>query len=434
MTVRPVSALSVAGSVLPVAALVAAIAVPARAGQSGTDLTSPRIRPAVPARAGRSAPSEPDAGALSSAAPARAGRSLPPARSSRPPSAAPVRAGQSDFWFTDELAPYRELVGAYLEGDEATSAAGARAMAPAAVHALLDRVRAPDARPTGTDADPALNERLFRAAAMMHLDAAGLLRSRGLHRDAEEQLEIAMRWVNLSARDPEPVGSFRRRWFLGAALLAFEYGGWRDGVTFTDLACELLPDDVALLTAAAWFNEGLALAPVDPGDLERGGLARLQERKRSRLLAAARRAGAALRAAPAASEAALRLARVRMLLGQGESVRALLTELTERGGVPRAHAYLGRLLLGRLHVEAGEAAEAERRFREAIALVPEGQAARVALAHLFEGRGDRRGAAAVLDPVLRGEFGPAIDPWVDYLLGAGAGPGLRDALRGEVQR
>lgn len=348
--------------------------------------------------------------------------------------AAPARAGQSDFWFTDELAAYRGLVGEYLEGDAATAAAGVRATAPAAVHALLDRVRAPDARPTGTDADPALNERLFRAAAMLHLDAAELLRTRGLHRDAEDQVEIAVRWVNLSARDPEPVGSFRRRWFLGAALLAFEYGGWRDGATFTDLACELLPDDAALLTASAWFNEGLALAPVEPGEPEGTDLSRLQERKRSRLLAAARRAGAALRAAPAASEAALRLARVRLLLGRGESVRALLTGLTERAGVPRAHAYLGRLLLGRLHVEAGEAAEAERRFREAIALVPEGQAARVALAGLSEGRGDRRGAAGLLDPVLRGASGAAIDPWVDYLLGVDAGPGLRAGLRREVRR
>ena len=348
--------------------------------------------------------------------------------------AAPAFAGQSDFWFTDEMAPYRELVGAYRDGDAGTALAGVRAMAPSAVHDLLDRVREPDTRLTGTDADPALNERLFRAAAMLHLDVAELLRSRGLHGDAEDQIEIAIRWVNLGERDPEPIGSFRRRWFLGAAFLAFEHGGWQDGVTFTDLACGLLPDDVALLTAAAWFNEGLALAPVDPGELERGGLPRVQERKRSRLLAAARRAGAALRIAPTAPEATLRLARVRMLLGQGESVREQLTRLVDRGGVPRAYAYLGRLLLGRLHLQAGEPAEAERRFRDAIDLDPQGQAARVALGRLLEGRGDRRGAVAVLDPILRGESGAAIDPWVDYLLGAGAGPDRRDALRREVRR
>lgn len=351
-----------------------------------------------------------------------------------PAAAAPASGAQSDFWFTDELAPYRELVGAYREGDTGPAMAGVRAMEPFAVHALIDRVREPDIRLTGTDADPALNERLFRAAAMLHLDVAELLRLRGLHRDAEDQLEIAIRWVNLTEREPEPIGSFRRRWFLGAALLAFERGGWQDGVTFTDLACDLLPDDVALLTAAAWFNEGLALAPVDPSELERGGLPRLQERKSSRLLAAARRAGAALRVAPTAPEATLRLARVRMLLGQGESVRELLTALVDRGGVPRAHAYLGQLLLGRLHLEGGEPVEAERRFRAAIAVDSHGEAARVGLARLLEGQGDRRGAAAVLDPVLRGDSGAAIDPWVDYLLGAGAGPDLRDALRREVRR
>ena len=348
--------------------------------------------------------------------------------------AAPARAAQSDYWFTDALAPYRALVETYRGGDAGTAAAGVRALAPAAVHALLDRVREPDTRLTGADAEPALNERLFRAAAMLHLDAAERLRARGLHLDAEDQIEIAVRWVNLTARDPEPAASFRRRWFLGAALLAFEHGGWQDGVAFTELACALLPDDVALLTASAWFNEGLALAPVDAEELERDGLPRLRERKRSRLLAAAQRAASALRAAPAASEAALRLARVRMLLGQGESVREPLTALADRAGVPRAHAYLGRLLLGRLHVEAGEPAEAERRFRGAMALDPRGQAARVALARLLDREGDRRGAAAVLDPVLRGEPGAAIDPWVDYLLGAGAGPDLRDALRREARR
>ena len=348
--------------------------------------------------------------------------------------ATPARAGQSDFWFTDELAPYRELVGEYRDGDAGAAMAGVRAMDPFAVHALLDRVREPDTRLPGTDAAPALNERLFRAASMLHLDVAELLRSRGLHRDAEDQMELAMRWVNLTARDPEPIGSFRRRWFLGAAILAFEYGGWQDGVTFTDLACGLLPDDVALLTAAAWFNEGLALAPVDATELERGGLARLQERKRSRLLAAARRAGAALRVAPTTPEATLRLARVRMLLGQGESVREQLTALVDRGGVPRAHAYLGRVLLGRLHLEAGEPALAEGRFRDAITLDLQGQAARVALGRLLEEQGDRRGAAAVLEPVLRGDAGAAIDPWVDYLLGRGNGPDLRDALRREVRR
>ncbi len=348
--------------------------------------------------------------------------------------AAPARAGQSDYWFTDELAPYRALVGAYREGDVGAAMAGVRAMAPSAVHALLDRVREPDERLTGTDAEPALNERLFRTAAMLHLDVAGLLRSRGLHRDAENQVELGIRWVNLNARAPEPIGSFRRRWFLGAALLAFEHGGWQDGVTFTDLASELLPDDVALLTTAAWFNEGLALAPVDASEIERGRLSWLQERKRSRLLAAARRAGAALRVAPAASEAVLRLARVRMLLGQGESVREPLTALVDRGGVPLAHAYLGRLLLGRLHLQAGEPAAAEARFRDAVALAPHGQAARVALGSLLDQQGDRQGAAAILDPVLRGDAGMAIDPWVDYLLGFGNGPELREALRREVRR
>ena len=349
--------------------------------------------------------------------------------------AAPAFAGQSDFWFTDEMAPYRELVGAYRDGDAGTALAGVRAMAPSAVHDILDRVREPDTRLTGTDADPALNERLFRAAAMLHLDVAELLRSRGLHGDAEDQIEIAIRWVNLGERDPEPIGSFRRRWFLGAAFLAFEHGGWQDGVTFTDLACGLLPDDVALLTARGLVQRGSGPGPGGPRRAGAGGIA----------------AGAGTEAQPVAGRgpAGRRGAPDRPDRARGDPAAGAGPDAAGPGGVgargvdasrgprrssPGVCLSGGRLLLGRLHLQAGEPAEAERRFRDAIDLDPQGQAARVALGRLLEGRGDRRGAVAVLDPILRGESGAAIDPWVDYLLGAGAGPDRRDALRRELRR
>ena len=346
-----------------------------------------------------------------------------------------TQALQSDFWFTGELVPYRAFVEAYRDRRVDEAVAGVRAVEPEVIHALIDRVGGPDARPTGTDRDPALNEQLFRAAAMLHVDVADRLWSSGLERAASDQIEVALRWANISARDPEPVGSFRRRWFLGVAWLAFERGGWQDGVSFTDLAGEILPDDVRLLTVAAWLNEGLALSPVNPGEVESSGLSQIQRAKRSALLAAARKAGAALRVTPAATEAALRLARVRMLLGQGESVRELLTAVMHRTGVPLAHAYLARLLLGRWHLQTEEFHAAERLFREAIALLPEGQAARVALAQLLDTQGDRRAAAVVLEPILRADPGGGfIDPWVDYLLGAGTGPNVREALRREVRR
>ena len=358
---------------------------------------------------------------------------------------------QSDFWFTDELQPYRALVDAHRARRTQEAIQGVLAFDPEVIHALIDRVRDPDARPTGTDAKPALNELLFRAAAMLQLDVADSLWSRGLEEAASDWIEVAVRWIELGARDPEPEQSFRRRWYLAATLLAFERGGWSDGVTFSEVALERLPDDVPLLTAAAWLNEGLALEPVILDNTGTSQLARIQQAKRSTLLAAARRAGAALAVSPSATEAALRLARIRMLLEQGESVRALLTGLVDRENLGVEHAYVARLLLGDLHRNAGELDAAEQRWREAVDLIPDGQAARMALARLLHTRGDVSGAARTLTPTLdpaassagRVPYGAAAprgrliaglpDPWVDYQLGIGAGPGLREELRLEVR-
>jgi tetratricopeptide (TPR) repeat protein len=348
-----------------------------------------------------------------------------------------ARAGlrlQSDYWFSPELAPYRALVDAYRDGRAQEAIDGVLAFDPEVIHALVDRIREPDARLTGTDRDPALNEQMFRAAAMLHVDVADAVWSTGREEAATDQIEVAVRWADLGGRTPEPQGSFRRRWYLGVGLLAFERGGWRSALSFVDLACEALTDDVALLTTAAWLNEQLALAPSTLGNTGASGLRELQQAKRARLQAAARRAGAAVSVTPAATEAALRLAHARLLLEEVEAARELLQELVGRTDLPTPHAYLARLMLGRLFVQTDERRRAERLFHEANELNPEGQAARVALAQLLDTQGDRRGAAAMLAPVLNAEQGGVIDPWVDYLLGVGGGPDLRDTLRAGVQR
>jgi len=341
---------------------------------------------------------------------------------------------QSDYWFTPELASYRALVDAYREGRTDEAIDGVLAFDPEVIHALIDRIREPDARLTGTDQQPALNEQLFRVAAMLHVEVADRVWATGREEAATDQIEVAVRWANLGARTPEPAGSFRRRWYMGVGMLAFERGGWRSALNFVDLACDALPDDVALLTTAAWLNEQLALAPSTLGNTGTAGLRELQREKRTRLQMAAYRASSALLVAPEADEAALRLARARMLLGEGAAARQVLLSLVARDDLPMPAAYLARLLLGRLNLDEDEPARTERLFREAIELNPEGQAARVALAQLLETQGNRRDAALVLEPVLTAEQGGVIDPWVDYLLGVGGGPELRESLRAEVRR
>lgn len=342
--------------------------------------------------------------------------------------------GQSDFWFSDELAPYRAFVDTYRGGDADDAVDRVREVDTDVVDALIDRVRDPDRRSTGTDAEPALNELLFRAAAMLHVDAADALWSRGLEADATDQIELGVRWIELTARRPEPAGSYRRRWYQAVALLAFERGGWSAGVSFVDVALERVTDDVALLTTAAWLNEGLALSPVILDDTGEAQLEGIRQRKESTLLAAARRAGVAVALSEEAVEAALRLARLRILLDRGDSVRGRLEALAGRDELPPEHAYVTRLLLSRVYREAAEPGESERVLREAMALLPDGQAARIALARLLDSQGARRQAAVVLQPFLRASPNRGLpDPWVDYRLGTGMGPDLRAELRMELR-
>ena len=345
-----------------------------------------------------------------------------------------ARTSQSDFWFSSALAPYRALIDAYRDGRADEAIEGVLAVDVEVIHRLVDRVRDPDVRLTGTDREPALNERLFRAAAMLHTDVADGLWLKGLEAGATDQIEVAIRWVDLGRRHPEPEGSFRRRWYLGAGLLAFERAGWRSALSFIDLACEAVPDDVALLTTAAWLNEQLALAPASLGNTGASGLRQLQRAKRDGLQTAVRRAGAAVAVTSDATEAALRLAHARLLLGDVAAARELLLGLVGRTDMPTPHAYLARLMLGRLFAQNAEPERAERLFREASDVIPDGQAARVALGQLLDARGDRRGAAVALEPVLAAAQGGVIDPWVDYLQGVGGGPVLREALRAEVRR
>lgn len=347
-----------------------------------------------------------------------------------------ARSSQSEFWFTPDIAPYRALVELYRDGRPEEAIYGLLRLGRTEVRRTVDAVRDRDAGRAGPDANPSLNERLFRLAAMLHTDAAEASWSTGRQQDALFHVDIARRWADVEGVTPSSAGSFRRRWYLAAGLLVFEQGGWGPALAYFDRACEALPDDAPLLTTAAWLHERFALSPVAvPGDARETGLLDAQRAKRRSLSEAARRLTAALAAEPSASEAALRLARVRTLLGETADARSLLTGLIDRPDLPSPHAYLARLFLGRLHEQSGDATRAAALYREAAARVPRGQAARVALGQLLYAAGDWRAAADAINPALiSGQGADGIDPWVDYLLGTGSGPALREELRAEVRQ
>ncbi len=353
--------------------------------------------------------------------------------------AAPLRARaeQTGFWLSPGRAPYRALIDAYRERRIREAIDGVRALETEAVVQIIDDVRERDTMATDADREPLLNEKLFQAAAMLHLDVANSLWRNARPQAAAAQLGIGARWVELGAQHPEPAQSFRRRWYRGAGLMLFERGGWQAALPFVDRACEALPDDVPLLTTAAWLHEQSALTPVILTDAGGPGVRGARDAKRDGLAATVRLASAALAVNPDATEAALRLVRARLVLEEVEPAKEMLLELVDRTDLPVGHAYLARLMLGRLYTHADQSDQdkvAERLFREAGDLLPEGQSARVALAQLLDARGDRRAAADVLEPILTAAPGGFIDPWADYLMGTGEGPGLRVTLRADVWR
>lgn len=325
---------------------------------------------------------------------------------------------------------YQALVEAYRSG-EARSTVNAvlqlewRAVTRAAEQAMRlarDKLR------TDSKLDPAF----FRAASLLHADAAFHCWRTGRDEEARSQFELASRLVDASEPAGSPPGAFRPRWYIATALVASTLVAPDDAFDYFGDAVKALPEDVPLLVAAGWFSERLAHRPA-----ERFSEPRNQHTLQRRYLQSAERyLTRALEADPNANEAALRLARVEIAKGQDARARGRLVPLLARAGLEPSVRYLGRLLLGGIHEREGNAAEAQRLYREAIALDPLGQSARVALSHLLYASGDSPEAADAIAPLLtRRAERERNDPWSEYLLAYfPIGRALLDDLRKAVQR
>lgn len=340
----------------------------------------------------------------------------------------------SRFWSTTGATEYRAIVEAYQDGE-----------VEAAISLLLESkgqgrdVVDAAARTHSSAPEPAIAD-LLAAAAMLHTDAAAVLAVEGRPQDVVPHLDVARRWLDLLEPSSPPAQSFRRRWYVGAGLLLVEQARVADAIRHLDLALRILPGDVDVLTTAAWIYERFALAPALPmpsrrprplGAAANGAIAR----REGDLKEAASRLTAALATDALAPEAGLRLARVRLLQGQADEARRRLLELTGRS-IPPEMDYVARLLLGRLTERDGQIDEARSRFEQAVALVPDGQSARMALAALQHAAGQRDLAGATLDAVLvPRDDETREDPWAAYMNGPlRRGREIRNALRAEVSR
>lgn len=318
---------------------------------------------------------------------------------------------------------YRALVEAYRAGETADALAGVRSLGPGDLRAAVKRLAGSVTAASRIGGELPLDLSLLRAAAVLHADAAAEAWSR---QDAERAgLHIgcgALLIEALSGRG-STAGPFRRRWYLATALMTSRYAAPEATLDYFERVTTQMPGDVTLLTAAGWFAERWSFARIRPA-------ARRRYQNR-----AAEWLTAAIEASPGAPGATLRLARIESSRGHDAQARELLVPLLARDDVPLLVAYVGRLVLGGVHERSGQPAEAERRYREAMTLVPPAQSARLALARLKYATDPASAADTVGIFLSSGTDGPGNDPWADYQLAyLPLAAILLDELRLEVQQ
>jgi tetratricopeptide (TPR) repeat protein len=328
----------------------------------------------------------------------------------------------------DAAAVYHEVVAAFRGGQVDSSLERLLDLDQDAVWRLVHRL----AEQGGTGVGLVLDAEFFGAAAILHTDAA----VRGWDDDHESEgwAHLALARLLADAAEPEDAGpgSFRRRWYAAASLLVAGHAAPLRGLEYFESAVEAVPRDAPLLTAAGWFAERLSEGAAPSGSSHR----EVQVVRRRHQRSAERYLARALDVDPRAEEAALRLARVETLMGRDVRAGGRLTALLARDTLAPFTAYLARLFLGGIRARAGDARDAGRLYREAIALDPVAQSARVALAQLLYSAGDSTAAAEVVEPLAsRAADRGGNDPWSDYQLAYPAVGGLLlDDLRDEVQR
>ena len=125
--------------------------------------------------------------------------------------------------------------------------------------------------------------------------------------------------------------------------------------------------------------------------------------------------------APGMVEAMVRLARLVDDRGRHDEAADLLKRATAASSPDPIVRFYGLLMAGRIERERGRLEAAEAHFRDAIAVFPEAQSARLGASHVAVLRADVAGALEFMRPLAdRPEAGNVLtDPWWVYGLGLG---------------
>jgi tetratricopeptide (TPR) repeat protein len=245
--------------------------------------------------------------------------------------------------------------------------------------------------------------------------------------------------------DPERRRRFERPWILAVALHLFQRGQWPLALRYMDLGLQRYPEDPRFLLARGSLLETqgtLGLRAASSADLvaaatsHRDVVSKRAAWSRGEMAQAESCYRRALAADPGLLEARVRLGRVLHSMGRPEkAVPELEGVIADPEADPHAR-YLAWLFLGAIREAAGRPKDAVPAYQAAIRLLPDSQAAYVALSHAFHRLGERAASLQALRETL-GRAGRRSDwdPWWVYSWGQSHEVvGRLEALRQEAVR
>lgn len=238
----------------------------------------------------------------------------------------------------------------------------------------------------------------------------------GLQRDFEANGPVPWPPGSDDQVDWPAVGAFVSRWYPAAISRLQQLVELRLAPALVARGLARFPGHADLLLARGSFVETrLALSRVDaslapdlyPPDTRQRWREELSEAE-SDLARAAETAGSA-------SEAAVRLARVRLLRGQAERARDLLDRVLS-GAAPVEIRYLALLFRAAAAEESGNVLDATRDYRAAVALVPGARTPMLALGRIADEQQQETESRTWVARALAPSTGTP-DPWRRYIQG-----------------
>jgi tetratricopeptide (TPR) repeat protein len=282
----------------------------------------------------------------------------------------------------------------------------------------------------------------LKAAALLHTDRA--LRLFDLEDGGAPGELKAVVWL-LALMDKPARRDFEARWARAAALELGRHGKWESALTVLDPAVKDYPDDPLLQLARGAVFEALCRLEHAIHVRQRlGGWVRTRALKpaapregRLRLEQAESHYRRALALRPDLLHARVRLGRVLQLMDRTEdSVRELQAVVASAPArLDARDAYLARLFLGFAQEHAGALDGAITEYERALGVVPDGQAAAVALSHALHRAGRWPASLEALQSgVVYSGRRPKLDPWWRYEAAQTEESDGLEELRAEVSR